>query len=86
MAWLPQVDEFQRVHDCELICSTFHNQMFMDEYPHIEFVDPGSIVENLYAMYTIGLYYNEDSSVNYLKNPNNFLDQPLQKWHLIFWD
>ena len=79
LAWLPQVDEFQRVHDCELICSTFHNQMFMDEYPHIEFVDPGSIVENLYAMYTIGLYYNEDSSVNYLKNPNNFLDQPLQK-------
>ena len=79
LAWMPQIDEFRRVHDCEMICSTFHNELFVEEYPDIQFVRPGEIVENLYAMYTIGLYYNEDSSVNYLKNPTNFLDQPLQK-------
>ena len=79
LAWISQIDEFRKVHDCDLICSTFHNEMFIEEYPEIQFVKPGEIVENLYAMYTIGLYYNEDSSVNYLKNPNNFLDQPLQK-------
>jgi autotransporter strand-loop-strand O-heptosyltransferase len=79
LAWISQVDEFRKKHDCELICSTFHNSMFIEEYPEIQFVEPGQIVENLYAMYTIGLYYNENNTPNLLKNPNNFLDQPLQK-------
>jgi len=79
LAWISQVDEFRKKHDCELICSTFHNSMFIEEYPEIQFVEPGHVVENLYAMYTIGLYYTENSTPNLLKNPNNFLDQPLQK-------
>jgi autotransporter strand-loop-strand O-heptosyltransferase len=79
LAWISQVDEFRKKHDCELICSTFHNSMFIEEYPEIEFVEPGQIVENLYAMYSIGLYYNQENTPNLLKNPNNFLDQPLQK-------
>jgi autotransporter strand-loop-strand O-heptosyltransferase len=79
LAWIPQIDEFRKKHDCELICSTFHNSMFIEEYSEIEFVEPGQIVENLYAMYSIGLYYNPENTPNLLKNPNNFLDQPLQK-------
>jgi autotransporter strand-loop-strand O-heptosyltransferase len=30
-------------------------------------------------MFTIGLFYNEDGSINLFKNPNNFREQPLQK-------
>ena len=79
LAWMPQIDEFRKVHDCELVCSTFHNELFINEYPEIEFINPGDIAEDLYAMYTIGLYYSQDNTPNYLKNPNNFLEQPLQK-------
>ena len=55
------------------------NDMFIGQYPDIEFVSPGSSVTNLYAMYSIGLFYNEDGTINGLKNPNNFREQTMQK-------
>jgi autotransporter strand-loop-strand O-heptosyltransferase len=55
------------------------NDMFADQYPEIEFVNPGTNVENLYAMYCIGLFYNDDNTFNKLKNPNNFREQTMQK-------
>lgn len=69
LAWFPMVVEFQRIHNCKLIVSTFSNNLINQaDYPHIEFVNPGTSVSDLYAMYTIGLFYNEDGSVNTLKN------------------
>ena len=69
IAWFPYLDEFGKKHNCKVVASTFMNDMFETQYPHIEFVEPGSNVQNLYAMYTIGLYHNEDNSINYFKNP-----------------
>lgn len=79
LAWLPYVEEFGKIHNCEMITSTFHNEMFKNQYPNIEFVKPGKSVGNLYAMYSLGLFYNEDNTYNTLKHPANFLDQPMQK-------
>lgn len=79
IAWVPMVAEFKNQHQCRLILSTFHNKMFKDQYTDIEFVEPGSTVPNLYSMFTIGLFHNEDGSINLFKNPNNFREQPLQK-------
>jgi autotransporter strand-loop-strand O-heptosyltransferase len=79
LAWFPYLDEFRKKHKCELTASTFMNHMFIEKYRDIEFVNPGTNVQNLYAMYSIGLYYNEDDSINLLKNPNNFRQQTLQK-------
>jgi len=79
LAWFPYIDEFRKKHNCKVITSTFMNDMFESEYPQIEFVKPGVAVDNLYAMYGIGLYYNEDSSVNSFKNPNDFKSQTMQK-------
>ena len=79
LAWLPIVVEYGNVHNCKIIVSTFHNKMFENQYPNVEFVQPGEVVQNLYAMYTIGLFYNADSTMNALKHPTNFLQQPLQK-------
>ena len=79
LAWFPYVDEFRKKHNCRVITSTFMNDMFIEQYPEIEFVAPGSSVSDLYAMYSVGLFYNEDSSVNGLKNPNNFREQTMQK-------
>lgn len=79
MAWIPYVDEFRKKHKCKVICSTFMNELFVDQYPDIEFVKPGVSVDNLYAMYSLGLFYNEDGTVNKQKNPVDPKHQPMQK-------
>lgn len=79
LAWFPYIDEFRKKHNCKVVTSTFMNNMFEEQYPEIEFVNPGTNVTGLYAMYCMGLFYNEDNSINLLKSPNNFREQPLQK-------
>jgi autotransporter strand-loop-strand O-heptosyltransferase len=79
LAWIAYVEEFGKVHNCKMIASTFMNEMFENQYPNIEFVKPGNNVENLYAMYAIGLFYNEDSTINIYKNPIDPKTQTMQK-------
>ncbi len=79
LAWIAYVEEFGRVHKCKMITSTFMNEMFEKQYPTIEFVKPGDNVENLYAMYAIGLFYNEDNTINIYKNPIDPKTQTMQK-------
>ncbi len=79
LAWIAYVEEFGRVHKCKMITSTFMNEMFEKQYPNIEFVKPGDNVENLYAMYAIGLFYNEDNTINIYKNPIDPKTQTMQK-------
>lgn len=78
IAWFPYVEEFRKTHKCQVICSTFHNSWFKNAYPEIEFVEPTTMVHNLYAMYGIGWFYDGDA-INSPKNPNNPTAQPLQK-------
>ena len=78
LAWFPYVEEFRKKHQCELIVSTFMNDLFIDNYPDIEFVQPGTTVVNLYAMYKIGWFY-KDGKYDESKNPNEFKNQPMQK-------
>lgn len=78
LAWFPYVEEFRKKHNCKVICSTFWNDFFIDDYPEIEFVTPGETVYNLAAMYTIGLFYiNGQYDVD--KHPNNPIKVSLQQ-------
>ena len=79
LAWVAYVEEFRKKHQCEVITSTFMNDMFIEQYPNITFTTPGMAVENLYAMYCVGLFYNDDSSVNLFKNPIDPKTQTMQK-------
>lgn len=79
LAWFAYVDEFRKKHQCKVITSTFMNHMFIDQYPEITFVEPGTNVEQLYAMYKIGLFYNDDSTINLYKNPIDPKSQTMQK-------
>jgi len=56
IAWSPYPEEFRKKHKCHVILSTFHNHLFKDGYPEIEWVEPGTRVENLYAQFKIGCY------------------------------
>lgn len=79
LAWFPYLDEFRKKHNCKVIVSTFMNHMFIDNYPELEFIEPGSVANDLYAMYCIGLFYNDDNSFNIFKNPNDPKSVTLQK-------
>ena len=71
LAWIPYAEEFANKHKCKVIVSTFHNDMFANQYPNLEFVTPGDTVNNLYAMYCLGLFYKEDGNINQHKNPSD---------------
>ena len=79
LAWFPYVEEFGKVHNCKMAVSTFHNDMLINQYPNIEFVTPGDVVDNLYAMYSLGLFYDEGGTVNIHKNPSDPKSQTMQK-------
>jgi autotransporter strand-loop-strand O-heptosyltransferase len=61
-----------------MICSTFWNDLFEKQYPNIKFVNPGSNVNDLYAMYNIGWYY-ADNNIDYTRNPQDFKKISLQQ-------
>ena len=71
LAWIPYVEEFRKLHQCTVICSTFWNHLF--DYPEIEFVEPATVVHNLYALYRIGYFNDLD------KLPVKPMTLPLQK-------
>ena len=73
IAWIPYVLEFKKKHECDVIVSTHKNFLFEKVYPELEFVAPGSTVNNIHGMYTIGWFYNEKKEP---QMPNTI---PLQK-------
>jgi len=78
LAWFPYVKQFQEQYNCKVVCSTFHNNWFEKEYSNVEFVEPNTIVHDLYAMYRVGWFYEEEN-INLNKNPKEVKTQPLQK-------
>lgn len=78
LAWFPYVEEFRKKWDCKVITSTFHNDWFEKNYPELEFVSPGTEVQDLYAMYSLGWHYN-NQEVNYDRVPIDFKKYPLQQ-------
>jgi len=58
IAWMPYALEFKKKHNCHVIVSTFKNFLFQDVYPELEFVEPGTIVNNIRGMYSIGWFYD----------------------------
>ncbi len=78
IAWFPYVEEFRKKHNCKIVCSTFHNDWFESQYPQIQFTHPDAQVEDIYAGYGIGWYYDDDQ-IRSSNHPYDFKYQPLQK-------
>lgn len=79
LAWIPYIEEFQKEHECEMVCSTFHNSWLSPKYKNIEFTPVGKVVHNLYAMYEIGWFLTSEKTIDFEKNPTDFKQFPLQK-------
>ena len=79
LAWIPYCEEFRKKHQCKLIVSTFMNNLFKDQYPDIEFVEPGNTVNNLIAQYDLGWFYDDQSNYDFNRHPQDFKKLPLQQ-------
>jgi autotransporter strand-loop-strand O-heptosyltransferase len=75
IAWFPYVQEFKDKHNCNVHISTFWNKLFEQQYPELNFISPGTVVDDLYAAYSIGCEDGQDE----VRNENNWKTQPLQK-------
>lgn len=78
LAFMPYVDEFRKEHNCKVVCSTFNNNLFRKQYPDVEFVEPGSVVNDVYSLYRLGLFY-KDGKIDYERHPTDPKPEPLLK-------
>jgi autotransporter strand-loop-strand O-heptosyltransferase len=60
IAWMPYCEEFRKKHNCNVVVSSFRNNMFEKLYPEIEFVERGAVVNNIKALYRLGWFYDYD--------------------------
>jgi len=74
VAWFPYVEEFRKKYECEVICTTFWNKLFKGEYKDLVFVEPGSVVNNVYAGYEVGCFDNNGN-----RNKVNWRVIPMQQ-------
>jgi autotransporter strand-loop-strand O-heptosyltransferase len=58
IAWMPYVLEFKKKHNCHVIVSTFWNKLF--NYPDLELVEPGTVVNDIYGQYNLGWFYDSN--------------------------
>ena len=79
LAWIPYVEKFRIDNKCKVICSSFNNDLFKNQYPDIEFVLPGSNVNNIHALYRLGLFYNDERKIDDTKHYNDPKKEPLMK-------
>ena len=87
IAWLPYCEEFRKKHNCNVIVSTFRNELFEPLYPNLEFVNRGAIVDNIKALYRLGWFYDEEkepvlpSTIPLQKTATNILGLDYQEIH-----
>jgi autotransporter strand-loop-strand O-heptosyltransferase len=73
LAWMPYCLEFKKIYNCRVVVSTFHNEMFESVYPELQFVGRGKVVNDLFAMFNIGWFWETD------REPKNPCIDPLQQ-------
>lgn len=73
LAWMPYCQEFAHYYKCRVVVSTFHNNLFEDAYPDLQFVGRGKTVYDLFGMFNLGWHYDKQ------KEPVNPATIPLQK-------
>ena len=79
LAWIPYVEKLRIDRNCKVVVSTFHNELFKSQYPEIEFVTPGTNVHNLYALYRLGFFYDNNKKLDMSKHPTDPRKEPLMK-------
>ena len=78
LAWIPYIEKFRVENNCTVICSTFHNKLFTHIYPDIDFIQPGSSVDDIYALYRVGVF-RKGNELDFDKHKTDPRTEPLTK-------
>jgi autotransporter strand-loop-strand O-heptosyltransferase len=57
LAWIPQIDKFQKVHKCNVFVHSYFKNLFEKTYPNLNFFDTFG---GCHASYSLGYYFGED--------------------------
>jgi autotransporter strand-loop-strand O-heptosyltransferase len=80
LAWFPYIDEFQKKHNCKLYCSTFNNDLIDTKtYPNLNFIEMGEHLDDVFAVYRIGWFYDENNNIRLNMNPREVKNLPMQQ-------
>jgi autotransporter strand-loop-strand O-heptosyltransferase len=60
IAWIPYCLQFKETYGCDVIVSTFLNDLFEKVYPELEFVGRGVVVNNIISMIQIGWFWDKN--------------------------
>lgn len=78
IAWMPVIERFRSENKCDVVISTFFNNILAPSYPDISFVIPGTTVNGIYAQYNIGYFYG-DGGYDTSRHPKNPFETNLQE-------
>lgn len=56
LAWMPYVEEFRKKHKCKIVVCTWWNNLFKEQYPELNFIEPGSSYGHVLAAYEVGIF------------------------------
>jgi autotransporter strand-loop-strand O-heptosyltransferase len=73
IAWIPYCLQMQELYKCQVIVSTFKNELFESVYPELTFVPRGMVVHDIIARVEFGWFWDD------AKEPVNPVTIPLQK-------
>lgn len=79
LAWISPAMEFSKKWKCNMFLSTFKNEFFEGRYNGIKFINPGTKVDDVYAMFSVGWFYDKSGNVDYTKNPSDFKTKNIQE-------
>lgn len=85
ISWVPYCEEFRKKHNCEVVISTFKNNLFEKSYPNLKFVNPGTSVNNIHGLFRVGWFYDTNMEPEYpsviplQKAITNILGLPFQE-------
>ena len=57
LAWIPQIDKFQKVHKCNVFVHSYFKNLFEKTYPNLNFFDTFG---GCHASYSLGYYFDKD--------------------------
>jgi autotransporter strand-loop-strand O-heptosyltransferase len=66
LAWIPQIDKFQKLHGCNVFVQSNFKSLFEKAYPNLNFFD---VFGDCHASYLLGYYFGEDWSNHTPVNP-----------------
>lgn len=79
LAWMPITEQFRKKHECNLYVKFPLNKFFASRYPNIKFINSVEDIPNLYAVFKLGWYVDQERGVNSDRHKSDPRKIPLQK-------